>query len=644
MSGIVAIIPRGRTPTEETEAVALRMLRRMSGRGELHRIQRTEAVVLARCWCPWEPDHAGDAPAPGAGAPRAPVAADASLYRRQELASRLGSARVRLAPDPSVPGCIAAAHRAWGADAARQLDGDFAYAVWNADERTLVCARDFVGRRPLFFARLTDAFVVASSIAAILEYPGCPQELDPASIAAAAAGLFASHTETAYRHISVLPPGHTLMVAEDRVRIARHWNAPRIEDRPVVRGRSLAEGAEELRALLCDAVRERLDPAGATAVWMSGGWDSTAVFGAGMASLVADGRSRDALRPVSISYPPGDPGREDELIEAVARHWNTPIRWLHSSDIPFFDRPDARAAVRDEPFGHPYEMWNRALAGAGPEVGARVALDGVGGDQLFQLSFVNLSDLLRRGRWLALRREWRAKGMRGRRNFWQWAVLPLLPALLRRAAGRMLGPDAARFYLERVAPPWMDREFLARHGVMQRERRNTPDRRRLSPVAYETHWYLTHPYGGHVLSSVTSFALEEGVEVRSPLMDRRVVEFACRRPWSERSWGTETKRLLRAAMEGLLPPEVLAPRAQRTGLTSGYLAQGFRRTHASVAAEAFEDPVLARLGMVDAITLQKSWDLYRRQGDENLGISLYFTLQTELWLRARMASSTNIVF
>jgi asparagine synthase (glutamine-hydrolysing) len=630
MSGIVVVLPHdGASPPE---AAVRASLSRMPARGTRHSLRRGDGVVLAGCAHPWEPDPvSGDADA-DPGVPL--VAADAALYHLPDLDARLGGARPPAA-SRGAASRIAAAQARWREATPEHLEGDFAYAAWHPDTRTLVCARDAVGRRPLFFARHRDALIVASSIGAILAWPGIPTELDLGSVAAAAAGLFAAHTETAYRAISRVPPGHTLVARAGAVRLLRHWAPPPVEDRPCVPGADLREGSERLRALLVDAVRERLDSERPTAVWLSGGWDSTAVFGAGMAGA-GPAAARHDLRPVSVRYPPDDPGYEDPYIEAVARFWDVPVRWIESGQIPFFERLVDRAAERDEPFAHAYETWNRALAAGSRDVGANIALDGVGGDQLFQLSFVNLADLLRRGRWNALATEWRAKGLRGRRAFWHWAVAPLLPDTARRAIGRRIGPDMGRFYLERPIAPWVRREFLEAHGVLEREARNTPSRRGHSPVAYETHWYLAHPYGGQVLSCVSGISLEARVEVRSPLLDRRVIEFACSRPWMERSWGAETKRLLRAAVAGLIPDEVLAPRPQRTGLTSGFFDRGFRKLSPDLAVSAFRHPVLESAGMVDANRLWRGWERYLRSGDEALGIGLHFTLQTELWLRTRL--------
>src|SRR2546430_9937304 len=128
------------------------------------------------------------------------------------------------------------------------------------------------------------------------------------------------------------------------------------------------------------------------------GRDSPAVFGAGQHALRAR-RSERELRPVSISYPVGDPGREDELIAAIADSWSTPVDWLDIRGIPFFDRPAERAAGRDEPYEPLYETLHRALAQASRAQGAHVVLDGWGGGQLFGADRSYLADLLRTRRW-----------------------------------------------------------------------------------------------------------------------------------------------------------------------------------------------------------------------------------------------------
>jgi asparagine synthase (glutamine-hydrolysing) len=359
------------------------------------------------------------------------------------------------------------------------------------------------------------------------------------------------------------------------------------------------------------------------------------VFAAGQAQLRPEADGRRRLLPVSISYPEGDPGREDELIAAIAGHWNSPVHWLDIERIPLFDEPALRAGQRDVPFAHTYEHWNRALARGSRATGTRIALDGNGGDQLFQVSDIFLADLFRTGRWTSLAREWRQKGGRDWRTFARWVVLPAMPTAFQHAVAAARGREE-RDYLDRALPFWVREDFATRHGLRERERRTMPGRRGYRGWRREAHFFLSAPSFPRAFQCLSGLALEEGVELRSPLYDRRIVEFACSRPRAERNAGKETKRLLRAAMSGLLPDHVLAPRDRRTGITTAYSDRRMREVIPELLEHVLESPILADLGIIEPSRVRVAWAQYLRTGDLSLKIPLFLTIQVELWLRARM--------
>jgi asparagine synthase (glutamine-hydrolysing) len=615
-----------RPPAALARPMLARMARRGAGAVDVH---RAPGALLAVARHGWEtaPHLGGPAEVAADGAVR--VAADAALYHRGDLLRALAARGVRPAGE-SAAELILGAYRAWGVSCPRWLEGDFAFVLWDGAARRVLCARDFAGKRPLVYAAPGDTLVADSTAGGVLAHPAVPAELDPVSIAETAAGLWAGGDATAFRAVRTLLAGHTLVWCDGRVRIDRHWTPPRLGS---AAGPPFEQAAEELRERLVAAAAERLPAAGAAAVWMSGGWDSTAVFAAGQ---VARQRGTPApLEIVSMSHPPGDPGREDETILRVARRWNRPVRWLHIGGVSLFAGAAARAAERDEPFAHVFEAWNRALIARGRELGARVALDGNGGDQLFFTSNVVLADLLREGRWMALWREWKAKGGADPRDLFACAVQPLLAPWMVDALGwirrRPLRPT-----FERPLPAWIDPGFARRNGLRARERAHNPrPRRRAGPAEREAYWYLAAPYFPRAYGLVSGFALEMGIELRSPLLDRRVVEFAAARPRDERNAGRETKRLLRAAMRGLLPDEVLAPRDVKTGTLGGYFAAGMRAEFPALAAQAFRAPLLAELGIADPAALCAACAEYARTADGSLGFALAQTLHVELWLRAR---------
>ena len=567
------------------------------------------------------------------------VAADAALYYRDDLRRRLGEQRVPVR-GASASHLVAAAYRAWGPSAAAHLEGDFAFIIWDRIHQRVCAARDFGGKRTLFHAQVGEVLIVASTIAGVLAYPGCPAALDLDEIGATAAGLFGAPCATCRSAIKRLPAGNTLgAAAGEAVRVAPHWSPPPVQEDSSL---SFDDAAVELRRLLECAVGERLDPDSPTSIWLSGGWDSPAVFGAGQEVLRAR-RHAGALLPVSMSYPPGDPGREDELITAVAGAWHVPVQWMDIADVPLFHEPFTRAAERDEPFAHAFEMWLRALARGSRAVGSHVALDGMGGDQLFQVSDVYLADLVRGFRWLELAREARARRLdaRATRRLLRQVVQPLVSGLTGAPLVRSRGGRGLGNYLDPVVPGWMCEDFLRIRGLLDREHVSIPMRGRRNSAAYETHWYLSHPYFPRVFGCVAAIALEEGVELRSPLYDRRIIEFAVRRPRRERASRRGTKLLLRHAVRDLVPAPVLAPRARRTGITSAYFARSLRSEAGPIVERGLSGSALAAAGMIDAERFRAAWRSYLGPDGEEPSGNFFSTLQAELWLRAHTSSSVD---
>jgi asparagine synthase (glutamine-hydrolysing) len=376
---------------------------------------------------------------------------------------------------------------------------------------------------------------------------------------------------------------------------------------------------------------------------MSGGWDSTAVFGAGEHVLPAGNRAR--LQPVSISYPVGDPGREDEFIGQVADHWKARVHWIKSDDIPLLDGLPERAARADEPPAHLYELWNRELARATRAAGSRVALDGGGGDQLFQVSDVVIADRLRNGRFLEFARLARSRRSRGLRHLARAGMLPLVPEGLVKVAEHVTGRLLPHHYLERPLAEWIRPEFAARHLLRERDLVMLRRQGAKHLAHAESRMYLTLPVWSHGASFMHGSLLQEGVEVRSPLLDLKVVEFALSRPISERAGAGGTKTLLRQSMRGLLPPSILAPRRYRTGMTIGFSRRRMREGYPALISTLFAEPLrLADLGMVDPVKLRAAADrCCAGGGDEGLRVNLFHAMKVEFWLRgldARAAVSS----
>ena len=551
------------------------------------------------------------------------VAADATLYYRDDLLRALDAAGVR--PSGTSTGhLIAAAYRAWGPSCPVHLEGDFAFVVIDHANHRTFAARDFMGRRPLYYAEIGDTLLIASTVRSIIAHPACPNEFDAVAIAEIVGVSLAGHESTPYKAVRALPPATSLTRdGNTAVRTQAYWALQIRDDEQAM---SFDDASQELRALLGAAMTERCAPSGPTAIWLSGGYDSPVMYGIGNAARDRIGRPR--LRPVSFSYPVNDPAREDELIDDVTKFWNAQPKWLSIEGVPLLANAAANAAAADIPFQHAFENWLRALFAATQGLEARVALYGDGGDQLFAGSTIFLQDLFERFRWLELGREWRAFGGRNPRELWSSVARPVLSDW--KHGHRGLERPTIAF------PSWMNRDFVRAHGLDTRQARAEAALAAGEGGRFgaENKRSLLNSVIPRVLASLSGFALERGVELRAPLLDYRVVEFACRRPRSERASGGEVKHLLRRAAKDLLPASVLAPRKEKTGVLTGYFARSFRSDPDGIVSDALGHSRLAEMGIIDAAALQQSWQEYKTRGAGSGG-HLFVAFQVELWLSAR---------
>jgi len=601
------------------------MLAALSDRGDNSEVVRRHDAVLAVVRFEWEMADGFSGQALVVTDGEITVAADATLYYRDDLLRALTDAGVR--PVGTTPAhLIAAAYRAWGDECTSKLEGDFAFVIRDHARRRTIAVRDFMGRRPLYYAELDGALIIASTVSAIVAHPNCPNDLDMLALGEIVGVSLAGHSRTPYAAVSSLPPA-TLLVREDHGGARQHtyWQ-PRLDDGGSRDSESFDSASEQLRALLAAAITQRCSRSSATAIWLSGGYDSPVMIGVGNWALDQLGSQR--LHPISFSHPVGDPGREDELIDEIADFWNARPTWLSIEDVPLLRDATAHAARSDVPFQHAFENWLRALLGATQQSGAQVALYGDGGDQLFAVSTVFLKDLFAGLRWRELRREWRAFGGSGLRELWRSVARPVLEEGAQALRGE--AAPSIRF------PEWMSAEFMRRHGL---ERRQLEAEASLASggagrAGAETRRSLENPTIPRVLAGLSTLSLEYAVDLRAPLLDRRLVEFALQRPRAERASAGTVKHLLRRTANGLLPPTVLAPRKHKTGVLTGYFSRTFRSDPEGIVSNAFEHSVLAAAGIVNAAALQQAWRQYKSHGTGSGG-HLFVAFQTELWLRAR---------
>jgi len=584
-------------------------------------------AVLAAGALPWEADVTAWRGPLVQDCGRFVIAADACLFSVTDAAPEPGGGATEVGRTTAdVVADLVARHDIRFAEF---LDGDFAFAIWDKERHRLILARDQWGSRPIAFAATPGGALFSTSMATVVLHPDVPGTLDEDYLAFAAAHVTAPADRTPYARVRMVPAGSTIVLTREGA-ISR-WHRRRVPAfEPALPHVPATTAAGDLRRLLMDAVARRLAPSPA-AVWLSGGYDSPAVFAAAEAGR-RTGVHHTELRPVSLSYPEGDVGREDHLIEAIASFWGVPIRWIHTRDIRLLAEAEERARQREDPLAHPFEPVQRALARAARDAGCRIVLDGNGGDQAFAGSIVARADALQSGRWGSLLRSYRRTRL-GLRAFARPAILPLLGRDTRAWISAVRGRPL-RGYWDETIPEWM----VPRASLEQAAQAHVDPEPGESPSSYEARFLLTHPYLARVVSWVHTFGLEEGIILRSPLLDQRVIHFAARRPAEERFDGRSAKLLLRDSVRGLLPEKVLAPRPQKTGTPVDYVKREYHEGLLNLLRSRFAGSrrtLLAEIGVLEPGRLRSALETFEAKRDYQLGHRLYSTLQVEWWLAAR---------
>jgi len=564
------------------------------------------------------------------------VMADSTLFHRRDLERALGGRVPAAASDATV---IAGVLEQWGPEGLVRLEGEFAVVAWHHGRHEIVSVRDLHGQRPLYLAPHDAGLLFASRVESLRVDPAVVPTLDLASLATVAAGLWHHSRQTAYAAIEEAPAGMwQRWIGGRRLQESALWRPPLMTRWR--RARDLDDATHELAQLIADAVEARRAASGPTALSLSGGWDSTAVGAA--AARRHGARLAEVLRPVSVSYPEGDPGREDDLIARVTGAWGVTPRWIRSDTATVLGNAVVDGASRALPFAHTFEHWNRALMRAARAEGASVLLTGIGGDALFQVSDSVLADLFARGQWIECARQWRARPARGLRALWRGVLRPALPDGVAHAVATARGYPPPSAPLTRPVSMWIERAAIARLGIAAREATAMPPLPTRRAVDTELAAYLTFPFFARIVSTLHACAQEERVMLRSPLLDERIVRFAAARPWYERTDRGETKVLLRRTMRGTVPDDVLRARRFRTGTTSAYLLRMLRGADRPVVESLVSVPALAATGLVDPGRLRRAWEHVLVHDDDEVAGRICFTLHAETWLRARHADSGSV--
>ena len=485
------------------------------------------------------------------------ITCDGVIYNYPELCAKLEASGARFVTRSDTEAALEA-YRRWSKDCVNHFRGMFAFAIWDTLEQTLFLARDRCGERPLIYYRDAEQFIFASEIKALVPLLPHIPALDPAAVDMYLHYQYTPEPFTLLKGVHKLPAAHTITLSKDRAQTEpeRYWC---VEDTPAISGlptdtpgilRCIREALEE-------SIKLTLRADVPVAVALSGGIDSGAI------AALAQKHYPEHMHAFSVGYPGRPPYDEREQAKGLAEKLGL---IFHEVELPvdsFVDFFPDLIRIMDEPIADPAAFAHYSVPRAAGDMGIKVLLSGIGGDELF---------------WGY---DWVARAAQLNQSppaspgIWQRLLKAFLPDRLRRRLTRMTTYNAAdlttphgflHFY--DLAPDFgYAKSYLtAIYGSTMRDllRLNAykpvdigPRTKEQIPAAvmrmlFDT-WLVSN-----CLNLGDRVSMGAGVETRLPFLEPNLIEMVMnlRRQTPDHNLGQ--KAWLRAALKDILPNEVLA--------------------------------------------------------------------------------------
>lgn len=444
-----------------------------------------------------------------------------------------------------------------------KLQGMFALAIWDAKERELFIARDHIGIKPLYFAEVGGGIVFASELKSLLGVKGLKRTIDGTALAEYVTYLWTPSERTMLQGVKKLRPGHYMKIklAGKKVVIEHaRWyappQAPLVHDKPVY---DYTKTPEQLLRLLDDVVDEQCTADVPVGAFLSGGVDSSAI----VASMCATGNKPTQTYCISFGESPGMAsegfGEDIDYARMVAKRYNVMLNEVRVDAQGILERLPGLAMMLDEPQADPAPLFVQDICRAARADGIKVLHSGTGGDDVFS----------------GYRRHLTAR-MRQKMGFMRKPIAgavgigaALFDGPTKRRAERLCGlldaDDEQFLQLAFSTNSQPDAWHLLRHDwrtELERDWTNDLDVAALESAGQDPLNQLLYAelFGflpDHNLNYSDKASMSAGVEVRVPLIDRRIMDFMADVPPEKKLHGMRLKAFFKDSLSSRLSPEIL---------------------------------------------------------------------------------------
>jgi len=452
-----------------------------------------------------------------------------------------------------------------GEEAVARLQGMFAFAIWDERKQLLLLARDRVGIKPLYYVNTGKALVFASEIKSLLVDPSVERRINARSIDRFLTYYYLPGDETLFEGIYKLDPGYYLTVSNGKITKRQYWDLC-FEMSP--RWTSFDEAVEVLQELLHRTVKDHMISDVPVGVLLSGGVDSTGVL------RYAVEQTNERICTFTVGFAGAEFADERPYARLAAQQYGTVHQEITISADQFYDVLPKYVWHMEEPVCEPPAVALYLVSRLAHESSVKVLLSGEGGDEAFGgynkyrnlLALEGLKSTFGSARSL-LRFGLDALGYVGLKHISKYANFVDLPL--------------SQYYLSCTATPYTlfnrKKNALYKKDFVETLGQQTSDdpTRRLfrqlegQPLLHQLLHVDTKTWlPDDLLVKADKMTMATSVELRVPLLDHKVLEFAASLPPQFKVKGWSTKRILKAALKGSVPRAIL--KRKKTGFPVPY--------------------------------------------------------------------------
>jgi asparagine synthase (glutamine-hydrolysing) len=440
-----------------------------------------------------------------------------------------------------------------GPQCLEKLRGMFAFAIWDENTKTLFLARDRVGIKPLYYSLTNESLVFASEIKAILADPSIDREIAPEMIDRFLTFLYVPGEETLLKGIRKLAPGHYLLIRDGKPVIEQYWDLRFAEP---TRSQSLKDAETDLLNLLAETVKLHMIADVPVGVLLSGGVDSTGVL-----SFAVNGTDKE-ISSFTVGFSGGEVADERPYARLAAETFGTQHHDMTITAQDFVAFMPKYVWHMEEPVCEPPAIAMYYVSKLASKY-VKVLLSGEGGDEAFAgySNYRNLVWLERVKRGLSSLNGTVARGLSFADSLFHMPRVAKYVPLMNerfpdyyysrtsnpyRYTGNRLGMVYSRDFAQAI-----NREYTLRpvRGLQAHVRgQNTLD----AMLYIDTKTWLPD----ELLIKADKMTMANSVELRVPLLDHRVLEFAASLPPSFKLNGFTPKYILKRALSRKIPKEI----------------------------------------------------------------------------------------